>query len=270
MPRSTRGYRTSRGEGLNAGVGFNDAAPVTGRRQGDKAAVRTRVPTVRKPCSRRLEISYLSPLVADDPEEAQQHLTVIDEGQIEKKRPRADRPGRSEVEGVEQPLLGYTAARHIPEDLQKSKAVLYKKARAGDSSRRRVVRLDETPPEQQMTNVRSAAENHNPSKKWSLRDVFGDKLNLVDGDRRALLEAFLNKGKKPPSADTNRVKIHEETAYDPATGQVTKTTLYVLLDWEKHSYQKTRKLKVVPPVMAPVPAGLAAATSSQHVESAAS
>lgn len=269
MPRSTRGYRTARGEGLNAGVGFNDAATVTGRRQGDKAAVRTCAPTAKKDGSRRLEIGYLSPLVADDPEEAQQHLTVVDEGQVEKKRPRADRPGPSEDEGVERPLLR-AAARHVPEDLQKSKAVLYKKARAGDSSRRRVVRLDETPPEQKSTKVRSAAETQNPAKKWSLRDVFGDKLNLVDGDRRALLEAFLNKGQKPPSAETNRVKIHEENATDPATGQITKTTLYVLLDWEKHSYQKTRKLKVLPTVAAPVPAGLTSATSSQRVESAAS
>lgn len=87
----------------------------------------------------------------------------------------------------------------------------------------------------------SVVEGEAPKRRRvdGLSDVFGDKLNLVQGERRALLEAFMDK-KPPPSAES-RVRIHEETNVD--NGRTVKVTLYVILDWEKHSFRKTRKTK---------------------------
>mmetsp|Transcript_13821 Transcript_13821/g.43681 ORF Transcript_13821/g.43681 Transcript_13821/m.43681 type:complete len:243 (+) Transcript_13821:86-814(+) len=200
---------------------------------------------------------YLSPLLlkGDDEPERQQHFVVVSPSVETLKRPREE-AGPSADAHVQVPAAARTGA---DDAVEKSKAALSKMHRAGDPARRRVIRLDETPPSQSRPAKHRAEQHPQPEqpkqpqqqqpekkkKKWSLDMVFGDKLNLVDHDKRDILEAFLDKRPKPPSSDINRIKIHEETTTDEASGAVTKTTFYVLLDWDKYSYQKTRKQKVV-------------------------
>ena len=104
--------------------------------------------------------------------------------------------------------------------------------------RRKIVALDEAlPPKPKETK----------KKKHSITDIFGDKLNVIDADpvQKALLETFIAKQKRPPGVESKRIKINEETTVDPKTGNTLLVTLYVLLDWDKHSFRKTRTQKKV-------------------------
>jgi len=148
---------------------------------------------------------------------------------------------------------GVTTSRTSVPNIQKPK---------GDSTlqpkRRRVVRLDEAPPApQHQTTTRklqgSSGDRPVKKKKYTIVDLFGDKLNALENDQqgKALLETFISKKTRPKDAP-DRIKIHEETNFDPATGTTIITSLSVILDWEKHSFKKVRnKKKVEPPAPAP-------------------
>lgn len=172
----------------------------------------------------RLEASYLSSpwTTAEEKPTTQRHFTVR-QVVVEKKRTR-------QVE-ESAPVSVVRAVRPMP-DMEKSTEIMKK----FQTSRRKIVRLEG-----------DGEEDQPKKKKLSLQEVFGDKLNLVDDKRREILQAFLEKRPKPTEADCDihRIKIHEETTTEGESSQPkkTKVTLYAVLDWEKYSYQKTRKKK---------------------------
>ncbi|KAJ8604171.1 hypothetical protein CTAYLR_010711 [Chrysophaeum taylorii] len=206
-----------------------------------------------------LEVAYLSPLIAGCSEPEPVHFTVVDVRNEEKHKAE---PAPIKTQGPEPTDPAMQAASWKAPAVQLQPKLVPKPA----PKRRRVIQLDEMPPSRKAPKLSSGAkpsdakmsdakpidakpgdakpgDDGNGKRKWSLGDVFGDKLNLVDGDRRDVLNAFLDKRPRPAFGETNRIKIHEETTVDPATSKTVKTTLYVLLDWDKHSYKKTRKQK---------------------------
>uniref|UniRef100_A0A7S2SQ21 Uncharacterized protein n=1 Tax=Rhizochromulina marina TaxID=1034831 RepID=A0A7S2SQ21_9STRA len=100
------------------------------------------------------------------------------------------------------------------------------------SKPRRVQRYDETTPHSEPT--------HQPSER--VLGLVGEHHNKLTPEGCRMIEAFLDNQPLAPGQDTTqRIKVHE--AANHAANPPVKESLYVVLDFSKSSWQRTKKTK---------------------------